>query len=51
MNENVNVRKIYSTIERMNGWKSSIEIIIIPLKERMATAFLEIKIPLRRELL
>ena len=40
MNENVNIRKIYSTVERMNGWKSSIEIIIIPLKERMATAFL-----------
>ena len=51
MNENVNVRKIYSTVERMNGWKSSIEIIIILLNERMATGFLEIKIPLWGELL
>ena len=31
-----NVRKIYSTVERMDGCEYSLEIIIVPLKERKA---------------
>ena len=39
MTANVNVRKIYLTVERMDGCKSSIEIVIVPLKERMVATF------------
>ena len=39
MAANVNVRKIYLTVERMDGCQSSIEIVIVPLKERMAATF------------
>ena len=39
----VNVRKICSTVEGMNDCKSSVEQIIEPLKECMATTFLKNK--------
>ena len=34
--DETNVRKIYSTIGRMDAWEYSLEIIIVPLKERIA---------------
>ena len=33
---NFNVRTIFSLIERMDGFEDSIEIVIVPLKERIA---------------
>ena len=35
MTANFNVRKIYSAVEGMNGCEYSLEIIIVPLKERI----------------
>ena len=34
MAANFNVRKMYSAVERMDGYEYSIKIIIVPLKER-----------------
>ena len=39
----LNVKKIYSNVDRMDGCKSSIELILLLLKERMATIFLKSK--------
>ena len=36
-----NVTKIYCTVERMDSWKCSIEITIVPLKESMTETFFE----------
>ena len=51
MDENFNVRKMYITIERMDGCEYSIEIFIIPLKECIAgiNLFLEINILLLKK--
>ena len=53
MSANFNVRKMCSTVERMDGCENSAEIIIVPLKERIAgiNFFLEINILLLKELL
>ena len=37
MAANSNVRKIYNSVERMDGCKSSSEIIVVPLKERITS--------------
>ena len=43
----VSVRKIGNTVERMDGCKSSIEIIILTSKKKCMTAtFIEIRTPL-----
>ena len=49
----MNVRKMYSTVERMDGCEYSIEIIIVPSREHTAgtNVFLEIKILLLKEIL
>ena len=36
---NVNIKNLYSIVERIDGCKSSIETIIIPLKKHVATTF------------
>ena len=38
MTANLNVRKIYSVVERMDGCEYSLEIIIVPLKEHITEA-------------
>ena len=35
----LNVKEIYSNVDRMDGCKSSIELILLHLKERMAAIF------------
>ena len=53
MSANFNVRKICSTVERTDGCENSAEIIIVPLKQRIAgiNFFWEINIVLLKELL
>lgn len=48
VDKNFNVRKIYSDLERMDGCKVSIEMIIAPLKELITSpnVFLVTNIPL-----
>ena len=53
MATNFNIRKMYSTVGKMDGCESSIEMIVVPLKERIAVIdfFLETNILLLKELL
>ena len=44
MAANFKVRKMYSAFERTDGSKYPIEIIMVPLKERMNQAILELNI-------
>ena len=39
MATNINVRNIYSTVEKMHSCESSVEVIIVILKELMAPTF------------
>ena len=43
MTANLNVRKIYSVVERMDGCEYSLEIIIVPLKEHITEAIFFLK--------
>ena len=43
---------MYSSVEKMDGWENSIEIIIVPMKVRITgPTFLEINILLLKELI
>lgn len=49
---NINARKMYTIFQRMDSCKYSIEIFIVPLKERIpATSFFETDMQLLKELL
>ena len=48
MAANTGIRKIECDVERIDGWKFSTEVVLVTLKQYMAT-FLEINIPPLKE--
>ena len=51
MTANFNIKKIYNAVEGIDGYEYSLEIIIVPLKERMTETnfFTQINILLLKE--